>query len=168
VLTPGRFLQLGDLCRRPHWLDHGRPALRLDIDALDQKSRWRQRTRDASPSDDPICADLDHWNGHHGGGLSRVLVLEDHRYHRLYLPRYPGCSPSCDRFNVRCGFLQARCRIYLCVNYNQQECLGLRIQQVHYSMDHQGWVYRPDHDEYDPGGGVVFVWDIVLVQRQGI
>jgi hypothetical protein len=97
-----------------------------------------------------------------------VLVLEDHRDHRLYLPRYSGCSPSCDRFNVRRGFLQARCRIYLCVNYNQQECLGLRIQQVHNSMDHQGWVYRPDHDEYDPGGGVVFVWDIVLVQRQGI
>ena len=91
------------------------------------------------------------------------VVFPGHCHNRLYMRRYPDCCPARNCIYLCRRFLQTRVGLHICQHHRQQKRLGLRVLQVHYAMDHKGWIYSADHDEYEPHHSLVPIWCFVLV-----
>jgi hypothetical protein len=96
------------------------------------------------------------------------IPITGHRHHRLHMRRYSSCGLARYRIDVRCGFVQACCWSSLCFYHNQQEPLGIWIQQIHYALDHQVGLHCSDYDQHGVDDGLVPVRYFVLVQRQDV
>jgi hypothetical protein len=99
---------------------------------------------------------------------SNILTRTADRYHRIHLRRHPSCRHTCYRIDLRHRQLQARCWLYLCCYYREQERVGLRFQQVHHAVVSQEWFRASHHAEHVTHLPMVFVWHCVLLLRQEI
>lgn len=95
-------------------------------------------------------------------------LREAHRHNRIHMCRHPSRCSSSHHLNIRCGLIQAGRWIHLRQYYSQQECLGLRLLEVHYAMDGEEWLCKAHHDEHDSDDYMVSFRCIVLVRRQAV
>ena len=79
-------------------------------------------------------------------GLEGMLTRNNHKSavvltkpgdcdHRLHMRRYPSRRTAGNLINICHRFIQARVGLHLRSDHGQQECLGLRLLQVHHAVD---------------------------------
>jgi hypothetical protein len=98
--------------------------------------------------------------------LLSLTTEPGHRHNRIYLRRNPSRSSTFHLFNLLYRLLQTRCWLYFRRHYSQQKRLGLRIFEVHYSMDHQERIHSSHYDEHELDYPLVFDGYYFLVLRK--
>jgi hypothetical protein len=94
---------------------------------------------------------------------SRNPCYTGYRYDRLYLREYTGRGPGIYLLYIFYRFLQTCRGINLCRYYCQQECLGIWLLKIRYTVDYQEWLYSTHYDEYELDSSMVSYWDHFLV-----
>ncbi len=82
--------------------------------------------------------------------------------------RYPGHRPASYRKYLCRRQLQARRRISLHRHHRQQESVGLRIQQVHHTMDREIRLCPGDYAEHVLDRAVVLLRHRLLLLREAL
>jgi hypothetical protein len=86
-----------------------------------------------------------------------------HRDNRVHMRRHPSRRHTRHRVHIQRRQLQARRGQRLRGYHNQQEPMGLRLQQVHHAVDHQCQLCTADYAEHVVDFLVVCMWHYLLL-----
>lgn len=82
--------------------------------------------------------------------------------------RNPGGSAPLHNFHLLSRLVQASRRIHLRSHHGQQECLGVRVLEIHHAVDYPERLHPANHDQHELNYSVVLDGDYLRVLREDV